>query len=81
MVYDHDTLNFPYESFPSFPSVSELHKENDTCPPKLLLKSEDYSLFPSPCPLTLYNSLTNSDYFFVIRYMPENTLKPCWFLV
>ena len=31
MVYDHDTLKFPDEYFPLFPSVSEFHKETDTC--------------------------------------------------
>ena len=29
----------------------------------------------------MHNSLTDSDYLFFIRYLPENTLKACWFLV
>ena len=36
---------------------------------------------PSPSPLTLHNSLPNSDCLFLIRYIPENTLKKNWFLV
>ena len=48
---------------------------------KSLLAIENYTLSPSTSPLTLYNSLTDFDYLFFIRYLPENTLKSCWFLV
>ena len=38
-------------------------------------------LSPPSSPLALHHSLTNFDYQFFIRYIPENTLKPCWFHV
>ena len=47
---------------------------------KPLLETVYHFVSPSPCPLTLHNSLTNSDCLFFIRYIPENTLKLCWFL-
>ena len=34
LMYDHNTLKFPDESFPPFPSLSELLEETDTCLPK-----------------------------------------------
>ena len=49
--------------------------------PKLLLASDDYSLTFPPSPLTLYNSFTDSDCLFFIQYLPESTIKSCWFLV
>ena len=81
-MYTHDTSKFSDESFPPFLSVSELHKETDTCLPKPLPEPDDYSLSPlPPSPLTLLGSLSNSDCPSFIRYIPENTFKPCWFLV
>ena len=59
----------------------EVHKENDTCDPKPLLETENYSLSPFNFPLTLYTSLTNSDCLFFIWYISENTLKLYLFLV
>ena len=59
----------------------KLHKETETCSSKPLLEPECYFLPPSPSPVTLHNSLTNSDYTFFIRYIPEYTLKPYWFFV
>ena len=35
----------------------------------------------SSLPLTLHNSLTSSNWLFFIWYLPQNTLKACWFLV
>jgi len=61
--------------------VSKLHKETDKYFQKPLLETVDYSLFLSPSLLTLNNSLTNSDCLPFIRYIPENTLNPCRFLV
>ena len=81
ITYNHDTLQFPDKSPLPFPSVLELHKEINTFSPKPLVTTDDYSLLPSPSPLTLHNSLTDSDCLFFIRYLPENTLKVCWFLV
>jgi len=80
-VYDHDTLQFPDASFPAFFSVSELHQDTNTCSPTLSIELDDYSLFSSPYPLALHSSLSNSDFLFFIRYISENTFKPCWFLV
>ena len=80
-TYNHDTIQFPDKSPLTFPSVSELHNETNTCSPKTLLATENYSLSPPPSPLTLHNSLTNSGCLFFFRYFPENTLKVCWFLV
>ena len=59
----------------------ELHDETYTCFPNLLLATDDYSLPSPPSPLTLHNSLTGSDCLFFIQYLPENTVKSCWFLV
>ena len=81
LVYDHDTLNFPGASFPVFPSVSELHQETNTCPPTLSIEPDNYSLSSLLSPLTLHRSLSNFDCLFFICYIPENTFKPCWFLV
>ena len=41
-------LKFPKEYFPPFPSAPELNKEIDTCIPKPLIETEDYSLSPLP---------------------------------
>jgi len=81
LVYDHDTLQFPDASFPAFPSVSELHQETDTFSPTPSIEPDNYSLSSTPSPLTLNRLLSNSDCLFFIRYIPENTFKPCWFLV
>ena len=61
-LYDYGTLQFPDKSLLPFPSVLEIHNETNTCSPKLLLATEDYSFPPPHYPLTLHNSLTNSDY-------------------
>ena len=57
LMYDHNTLKFPDESFPPFPSLSELHEETDTCLPKQLIEPEDYSLSP---PLLLLHYIIHS---------------------
>ena len=80
-TYNHDIVKFPDKYLPPFPSVLELHDETNTCSPKILLATEDFSLPPPPSPLTLHNSFTDSDWLFFIQYLPENTAKPCWFLV
>ena len=74
ITYTYDTLKFPDKSPLPFPSVLELHKETNTCSPKLLLAIEDYSLPPLPSPLALHNSHTNSDRLFFIQYLPERIL-------
>ena len=81
MVYDHDTLKFPDECFPPFPSVLELNNKTNTFPPKLLIEPDDYSLSHSSSSLTLYYSLANSYCLSFIRYIPENNLKTYWFRV
>jgi len=80
-VYAHDTLKFPDEYFPPFPSVSKLHKEIDTCPPKPLIEPDDYSLSSPFSLLTLHRLLSNSDCLFFIRYILQNAFKPYWFIV
>ena len=74
MVYDHDALKFPDESISPFLSVSEFHKDTNICLPKPLLEPEDYSLSPSPSPLSWHNSITISDFLFCVRYVTENIL-------
>ena len=64
-----------------FSSVLNLHNETQTCSPKLLLATEDYSLPPPSSPIKLHNSLADSDGLFFIQYIPENTVKSCSFLV
>ena len=59
-TYNHDTLKFSDKSPLPFPSVLELHNETNTCSPKLLLATKDYSLPPPLSPLTLHNSLIDS---------------------
>lgn len=81
ITYDHDTLKFPDKSPLPFPYVLELHKETNTCPTKVLLAIEDYSLSPTPSRFILNNFLTDSNCLFFIQYLPENTLTSCWFLV
>ena len=80
-TYNHDTLKFLDKFLLPFPSVLELHNETNTCSPKPLLATEDYSLSPPPSPPTLHNSLTDSDCVFFVQYLPENTVKSCWGLV
>ena len=81
LVYDHDSLHFPDASLLAFPSVSIIHRETHTCPPTPSIKPDDYPHSSPPYPLTSHRSLFNSDCLFFIRYIPENTFKPCWFLV
>ena len=76
-TYNHNTLKFPGKSLLLFPSMLVLHNETNTCSLKLLLASDDYSLPSPPSPLTLHNSLTDSDFLFFIRNLPENTAKSC----
>ena len=78
LVYDHYTLHFPDTSRPASPSVSELHRETNTCPPTLSIEPDDYSPSSNPSSLTVHRSLSNSDCLFFIRYIPENTFKSCW---
>ena len=59
----------------------ELQKETDTCPSNQLIEDEDYSFFPFPSLLILDHLLTDCGCLFFIRYIFENTLKSCWFLV
>ena len=59
----------------------ELHDETNTYSPNLLLATDDCSLPSSLSPLILHNSLTNCGCLFFIQYLPENTIKSCWFLV
>ena len=42
---------------------------------------QQITLSSFPFPHTLHKSLINLDYLFIIKYIPENTLKPRWFLV
>lgn len=77
-MYAHDIIQFPDECFPPFSSVSEIYKETETISPKPLIEANDYFLLPSP--LTLHRSIFNSHCLFFVRYIPENTFKPCWFL-
>ena len=48
ITYNHDTLKLSKDTSFTFPSVSNLHKETHTCPPKPLLETEDYSFPPPP---------------------------------
>ena len=61
---------------------SDLHDASKTpCVPPLLEQLPDTDI-PSPLsPLVVYNSLSNSNSLFFIRYTPEDTFKQQWFLV
>ena len=81
MVYDHDTLKFPDEYFPPFPSELELNNKTNKFSPKPLIEPDDYSLPHSSSSLKIYHSLANSYCLSFIRYIPEDNLKPYWFRV
>ena len=80
-MYQHDTLKLSYDAPLRSSSVSDLHKETNTCPPKPILDKEDGFLSSPPSPIALHNSLHNSDYLFCVRYITENTVKATLFLV
>ena len=65
ITYNYDALKFSENTYLTFPSVSKFHKETNTCPPKPLLETKNYSLSPPPSPLILHNWLTNSDCLFL----------------
>ena len=77
----HDTLRMPILSLPYFPSVTELHNETHTCPPKPLFEKVDNTFSNPLSPLVLHKSLAKIDFLFFIQYIPEDTIKPCWFIV
>ena len=68
-------------SFPSFPSVTELHKETHTCPPQPLFEKMDNTFSNPLSPLALHKYLTKTDYFFFVQYIPKDNIKPRSFLV
>ena len=80
--YDHPVLTFQESSPSPFTSVSDFHDVSKTpCAPPLINKFPDTDIISSLSPLVLFNSLSNSNCLFFIRYTPEDTFKQRWFLV
>ena len=80
-TYTHDTLRMPTASLSSSSSVTELHNETHTCPPRPLFEKVDNNFLKPFSPLALYKYLAKIDCLFFIQYIPEDTIKPRWFLV
>ena len=80
-LYKHRTLAVSPISVSPFPSIEELHHDTNTCPPLPLVESVDDTLSSPPSPLTLHTSLAQTGCLFFIQYLPDDTIKPRWFLV
>ena len=80
-TYQHDTLKMPTASLPSFPSVLELHKKTHSCPLQPLLEKVDNTFSIPLSPLALHKYFATTCCLFFIQYIPEDTIKPRWFLV
>ena len=80
-TYKYDTLELLDESVYPFLSVVDLHDETNTLIPQPLYENVDDDISLIPFPLTLHNSLENTDCLFFIQYTPEDTIKPWWYLI
>ena len=79
--YNHRTLDVPPDSVSPFPNIVDLHKDTNIIPPTPFVDGIDDDLSSPPSPLVLHASLENTDCLFFIRYLPDDTVKPRWFLV
>lgn len=80
--YDHPVLTFTECSTSLFPSVFDLHDVSKTpCVPPLIDQLPTTDIIFPLSPLVLFNSLSNSNGLFFIRYPPEDTFKQRWFLI
>ena len=64
-----------------FPSLSSLHKESD-----IVYHSRNIDQFITPIPKTFFSlelflQLTLSGPLIFIQYVPEQTIRPCWYLI
>ena len=80
-LYKYRTLKVSTESVSPFPSVVELHKNTNTCPPPPLVEAVNDTLSSPSSPLSLRTFLGKIDYLFFIQYLPDDTIEPRWFLV
>ena len=75
-------LLFPNALHHHFTSVSDLHDASKTpCVPPSIDQFPDTDILTPLSPLVLFNSLSNSNGLFFIRYPSEDTFKQRWFLV
>ena len=79
--YKHCSLKLSTESVSLFPSVVELHKDTNTCPPLPLSEAVDDTPSSPSSPLVLHAYLDKTNCLFFIHYLPEDTIRFRWFLV
>ena len=70
-----------FHSILPYPLVVEFHDKTNTCPPTPLIEKVADNISKSLSPRALHKSLTTIDCLFIIQYVPEDTIKPRWFLV
>ena len=79
--YKHDIVQLPNELLPPFVTLTKLYDNANTCPPDPLFDKVDDNISNPPSHLVLHKILITIDFFFFIKYIPEDNVKYRWFLV